>query len=134
MLQREGTDLTQDGQCRATSGHWTSPYDGVTADSAAQLDIDHVVPLKEAWRSGASEWSTEDRRAFANDLTHSQLIAVSARSNRSKGDKDPASWQPPAGQLPMHLRPRLGLGKHVYGLTVDPAERSALDGMLATCA
>ncbi|WP_435853827.1 GmrSD restriction endonuclease domain-containing protein [Streptomyces sparsogenes] len=56
-------------------------------DAAGQLDIDHVVPLKEARRSGAAAWTTEDRKAFANDLVHSQLIAVSARSNRSKAER-----------------------------------------------
>ncbi|MEU8480987.1 HNH endonuclease family protein [Streptomyces hygroscopicus] len=134
VLQRDGGGVTQDSQCRATSGRWVSPYDGVAAETAAQFDIDHVVPLKEAWRSGASAWSTEDRRAFANDLTHSQLVAVSARSNRSKADKDPANWQPPlAGYRCAYGRAWVSV-KHVYGLTVDPAERSALDGMLATCA
>lgn len=133
VLQRDGTDIAQDDQCRAVSGHWVSPYDGVTADAAAQLDVDHVVPLKEAWRSGASQWGTEDRRAFANDLTHSQLVAVSARSNRSKSDKDPASWQPPlAGYRCTYSRAWISV-KYVYGLTVDTDEHSALEGMLATC-
>lgn len=77
VLQRDGTDVTQDDECRAVSGQWVSSYDGVTADVAGQFDIDHVVPLKEAWRSGAAEWSTEDRRAFANDLVHSQLVSAS---------------------------------------------------------
>ncbi|WP_432278394.1 HNH endonuclease family protein [Nocardia carnea] len=55
----------------------------------------HVVALAEAWRSGASEWSAERREEFANDLTNPQLIAVTASSNRSKGDQDPADWMPP---------------------------------------
>ncbi|MET8183770.1 HNH endonuclease family protein [Streptomyces sp. NPDC005336] len=134
VLQRDGTDVTQDDQCRAMSGHWVSPYDGVTADAAGQLDIDHVVPLKEAWRSGASGWSTEYRRSFANDLTHSQLVAVSARSNRAKGDKDPARWQPPLASYHCTYSRAWTSVKHVYGLTIDTAERSALEGMLATCA
>ena len=76
-------------------GTWYSECDGKTITSACGIDIDHVVPLKEAWRSGASEWSTPERRAFANDLTDSQLIAVSAGSNRGKGNKDPGNWKPP---------------------------------------
>ncbi|WP_443072911.1 HNH endonuclease family protein [Streptomyces sp. S465] len=101
------------------------------ADAAAQFDIDHVVPLKEAWRSGAAAWTTQDRRAFANDLTHSQLVAV---SNRSKAEKDPANWQPPLADYRCTYSRAWISVKHAYGLTVDPAERSALDGMLATCA
>ncbi|MEU1789105.1 HNH endonuclease family protein [Streptomyces sparsogenes] len=134
VLQRDGTDVSQDDQCRAISGHWVSPYDGVAAEAAGQLDIDHVVPLKEAWRSGAAVWTTEDRKAFANDLMHSQLVAVSARSNRSKADKDPAHWQPPlAGYRCIYGRAWISV-KHMYDLAVDPAERSALEGMLDTCA
>ncbi|WP_371094995.1 hypothetical protein [Streptomyces sanglieri] len=49
--------VVQDDQCRAASGTWYSEYDGLTIDSASRIDIDHVVPLKEAWRSGASQWS-----------------------------------------------------------------------------
>ncbi|MFD0343627.1 DUF1524 domain-containing protein [Streptomyces sp. NPDC127117] len=90
-LQRDGQNVVQDDQCRAVSGTWYSEYDGLTIDSVSRIDIDHVVPLKEAWRSGASEWTTPERRAFANDLVHSQLIAVSAGSNRAKGDKDPGN-------------------------------------------
>ncbi|MFG2586272.1 hypothetical protein [Streptomyces malaysiensis] len=51
----------------------------MTVDAAAQLDIDDVVPLKDAWRSGASEWSTEGHRAFANGLAQSQRVTVFAR-------------------------------------------------------
>ncbi|MEU8727576.1 HNH endonuclease family protein [Streptomyces antimycoticus] len=133
VLAWDGEDVAQDGQCRATAGHWVSPYDGVTADAAAQLDVDHVVPLKEAWRSGAAEWSTQDRRVFANDLVHSQLVAVSARSNRAKADKDPARWQPPLADYRCTYGRAWVSVKHVYGLTIDTAERSALESMLATC-
>ncbi|MER6145439.1 HNH endonuclease family protein [Streptomyces sparsogenes] len=134
VLQRDGEGVTQDDQCRAVSGQWVSPYDGVAVDTAGQLDIDHVVPLKEAWRSGAAAWTTEDRKAFANDLVHSQLVAVSARSNRSKADKDPANWQPPLASYRCTYGRAWISVKHVYGLAVDPAERSALVGMLDTCA
>ncbi|KAK1177948.1 HNH endonuclease family protein [Streptomyces sp. NBS 14/10] len=133
VLQRDGTDVTQDDQCRAASGHWVSPYDGVAVDAAAQLDIDHVVPLKEAWRSGASEWSTKDRRAFANDLTHSQLIAVSARSNRAKGDKDPARWRPDLDSYHCTYARAWVSVKFEYGLTANQEEHDALVSMLDTC-
>src|SRR5205085_10550088 len=62
---------------------------------ASDLDVDHMVPLAEAWDSGARTWSTARRTAYANDLTDPRsLIAVSAGSNRSKGDQDPAEWTP----------------------------------------
>ncbi len=58
------------------------------------IDIDIIVPRAEAWRSGAADWTTDERKAFANDVNYSQLIAVSASSNRSKGDGDPSTWLP----------------------------------------
>jgi hypothetical protein len=81
VLARDGQDVKQDEKCRAISGTWFSEYDGTTFHAAAQFDIDHVVPLANAWRSGADAWTTPQRRAFANDLVHAQLIAVSASSN-----------------------------------------------------
>ncbi|WP_371129724.1 DUF1524 domain-containing protein [Streptomyces sp. 2231.1] len=57
-------------------------YDGKILTASGQLDIDHIVPLANGWRSGADEWTTAKRRQFANDLTDPQLIAVSASSNR----------------------------------------------------
>lgn len=133
VLQRDGQDVVQDGQCRATGGTWYSEYDGKTITSASGIDIDHVVPLKEAWRSGASGWATPERRAFANDVTHSQLIAVSSGSNRSKSDKDPGNWKPPLESYwCVYSRAWISV-KSVYHLTANPAEVAALDQMLNTC-
>jgi hypothetical protein len=83
-------------KCALTGGKWRSPYDGKSTTKASDLDIDHVVPLAEAWRSGAWAWSATKRQAFANDLDESKaLVAVSLRVNRSKGDKDVFAWLPP---------------------------------------
>lgn len=82
--------------CKVVAGRWVSPYDGVVHDDPSDLDIDHLVPLKEAWDSGAWAWPASTRRAFANDLSDPRpLIAVTAAVNRSKGDKDPSNWLPP---------------------------------------
>ena len=82
--------------CSLTGGEWVSPYDGVVVTNASDLDIDHMVPLAEAWDSGASAWTSQRRQDYANDLgVPWSLIAVTASSNRSKGDKDPAEWLPP---------------------------------------
>ena len=100
-----------DSACAATSGSWYSAYDGATWTAASDVDIDHLVPLAEAWDSGASGWTTAQRQAFANDLTRPQLIAVTDNVNQSKGDQDPAEWMPLAHRVPLHLRPRLGPGE-----------------------
>ncbi|MFI5868505.1 DUF1524 domain-containing protein [Streptomyces sp. NPDC051546] len=78
------------------SGIWVSVYDGVTITEAGKLDIDHTVPLANAWRSGAGKWTAQRRKEFANDLTRPQLLAVSTATNRAKGDQGPEDWQPPA--------------------------------------
>ena len=72
-------------KCILTGGKWLSAYDGMSYTKDASLDIDHVVPLAEAWRSGAWAWTSKQRQDFANDLTDSRvLIAVTASANRSK--------------------------------------------------
>lgn len=62
-----------------TSGSWYSVYDGATWTAASDVDIDHLVPLKEAWVSGARSWTTAQREALANDITRPQLLAVTVR-------------------------------------------------------
>ncbi|MGW4696650.1 HNH endonuclease family protein [Kitasatospora cineracea] len=133
VLARDGVDVVQDGQCRAIAGTWTSVYDDKVLTAASQVDIDHMVPLAAAWRSGADGWDTAKRKAFANDLEHSQLVAVSAASNRSKADKSPDAWRPPAlGYWCTYSRAWTDI-KHVYGLSVTEQEKAALNEMLDTC-
>jgi len=82
--------------CRVITGDWLSTYDGKSETDPSELDIDHVVALKEAWDSGAWAWPPTRRTAFANDLSDRRsLLAVTASSNRAKGDKDPTNWLPP---------------------------------------
>jgi hypothetical protein len=133
VLKRDGDGVTTDSECRATGGSWTSPYDGATWTDPSDIDIDHMVPLAEAWRSGASAWTTARRRAFANDLDSSQLWAVTDNVNQAKGDKDPAKWTPPSASFNcVYARSWIDV-KYRYGLTVDSAEKSALGRLLAAC-
>lgn len=133
VLARDGRNVRRDAACRAVSGSWTSVYDGRTFTKAAGLDIDHTVPLANAWRSGANTWTQEKREAFANDLVHPQLLAVSAVSNRSKGDQGPDEWQPPARMYWCAYARSWTSVKSVYGLTVTKAEKTSLVRMLDTC-
>ncbi|MFE0191528.1 HNH endonuclease family protein [Streptomyces sp. NPDC058989] len=134
VLKRDGQNVTQDDQCRAVSGSWHSLYDDKTLTSASQVDIDHMVPLANAWRSGADDWTTARRKQFANDLQHSQLIAVSAASNRSKGDQSPDQWTPPShGYWCTYARAWTDV-KHIYQLSVTQPEADRLASMLDTCA
>jgi hypothetical protein len=133
VLRRDGQDVVNDSECRATAGNWYSPYDGKTLTSAAMVDIDHMVPLANAWRSGADTWDTAKRRAFANDLTNSQLIAVSAASNRAKGDQSPDQWKPPRATYWCTYARAWTQVKQIYALSVTPAEHDTLIQMLDTC-
>lgn len=120
--------------CRLFGGAWSSLYDGVQTTDSSTFDIDHVVPLAEAWDSGASGWPTERRTRFANDLDVPwALVAVSAASNRSKGDRDPADWLPPlAGVRCEYLTMWLDV-KLRWDLAIDPRERSAIAAFDPTC-
>ncbi|MGW7451816.1 GmrSD restriction endonuclease domain-containing protein [Streptomyces sp. NPDC054787] len=133
VLERDGKDVTRDGECRAVSGTWKSLYDGVVVTEAAKMDIDHVVPLAEGWRSGAAGWDAARRKAFANDMTHPQLLAVTAASNRSKGDQSPDLWQPPDKSSWCQYGRAWTTVKSVYGLTVTEPEKKMLTTMLDTC-
>lgn len=116
-----------------TGGGWLSVYDGYSTPDAGELDIDHMVPLAEAWRSGAAGWDGPRRLAFANDLDHpGSLIAVTAATNRAKGDRDPASWQPPnldswCGYVTDWVNTKLR-----WGLSADTAEVAALTNIVTS--
>ena len=133
VLKRDGTGVVVNSSCAPTSGSWRSPYDGATWTNASDIDIDHMVPLKEAWRSGAWAWTTAQRQAYANDLGGPELWAVTDNVNQAKGDQDPASWQPSLSSFRCTYARAWIQVKWFYHLTVDSAEKSALGGMLATC-
>ncbi|MFB6723024.1 HNH endonuclease family protein [Kribbella sp. NPDC056345] len=133
VLKRDGTGVTVDSQCEPTGGRWYSVYDAVWVTDDSTIDIDHIVPLSEAWKSGASGWTTAKREQFANDLSIAQLIAVTASSNRSKGDKDPSAWKPTNASVHCVYAREWIWVKHTYGLSLQSAEKTALQGMLATC-
>ncbi|KAF9554242.1 hypothetical protein CPC08DRAFT_195992 [Agrocybe pediades] len=133
VLKRDGSSVVVGSNCAATSGNWVSPYDNIATTLASDLDIDHVVPLKEAWASGARTWTNATREAFANDLTRPQLIAVTDSLNQAKGDKDPAEWMPPlASYKCTYVRAWIQV-KYYYKLSVDSAEKTALTNYLASC-
>jgi len=91
-----------------------------------------LVPLSEAWRSGAWKWSPAQREAFANDLTDPRaLIAVTASLNRQKSDQDPSTWLPPENKC-TYVSNWIAI-KVRYSLTVDQAEASALTSLVASC-
>ncbi|KAL2865059.1 HNH endonuclease family protein [Aspergillus lucknowensis] len=133
VLIRDGSDVETGSGCSIESGTWHSEYDGEDWTETGDVDIDHVVPLANAWRSGASEWTTDERQAFANDLDNPQLLAVTDNVNQEKGDAGPEEWLPPLDSYYCTYGKMWTAIKYTYGLTVTDAEKSALEDLLATC-
>ena len=133
VLKRDGTGVVASSSCKITKGSWFSPYDRRTVTDPAGIDIDHVVPLANAWRTGAAGWNDQKRGDFANDLTRPELIAVTASVNRSKGDQDPSQWRPPSHQFWCEYAQRWISVKAGWQLFVTIDEKTALQLMLETC-
>ncbi len=135
LIAESTTPITPGAGCSLTGGSWLSPYDGETWTSPSDVDIDHLVPLKDAWISGAWSWTPAQRTQYANDLdVPYALIAVTDNVNQSKGDRDPAQWMPPAAGFDCEYAIDWVLVKYRWSLTADPAERAALASQLSgTC-
>ncbi|KAF3908136.1 hypothetical protein ABW21_db0209586 [Orbilia brochopaga] len=133
VLKRDGTNVVTNAKCAATSGTWVCPYTGITYTKSSDIDIDHMVPLKNAWISGAADWTTAKRGDFANDLEHPQLWAVKDTVNQGKSDSSPDQWKPPLESFHCTYARAWVEVKSIWALTVTEAEKSALGGMLSKC-
>ena len=132
------------------TGQWRSYYDGAVWTLASDVDIDHMIPLSEAWDSGAQLWTPEQRRDFANDLGYAaSLVAVTDNVNQSKGDRDPAEltrppaewtgnlaeWMPPAPEATCRYIGDWVAVKYRWSLSVDQTEADVINGLLSgSCA
>jgi hypothetical protein len=111
--------------CDIQRGTWVSYYDRVVVRDSSALDIDHLVPLAEAWDSGAKRWNADTRKRYANDLGDARtLVAVTASTNRSKGDRDPADWLPQYSKC-KYVRQWVAV-KTRWSLSVNRAEKRVL--------
>lgn len=121
-------------QCRVEFGEWTGPYTGTTITNPGDLDVDHMVPLANAHKSGGWRWSADRKRAYANSLEYpGHLIATTARANRSKGAKGPEEWRPPdSGYWCQYATDWITI-KQEWGLTATAREADALKDMAQSC-
>jgi hypothetical protein len=134
LIAESTSTVTVGASCALGGGAWSSAYDSLLFSDPAKLDIDHFVPLAEAWDSGAYAWDAARRERFANDLGDARsLIAVSAASNRSKSDQDPAEWLPPEEGYRCTYASTWIAVKARWGLAVDGVERAALESLLGGC-
>ena len=117
--------------CLVISGTWLGAYTNTSFNKTSQLDIDHIVPLKEAHISGASKWENKDKNQFFNDLDN--LIPVSRSANRSKGSKDPGTWLPANKAFHCAYIQKWVAIKKKYDLDYDAKEQDAINNILKDC-
>lgn len=130
-LARDGRGVRVDEDCSMVSGRWLDPYTGATLRDSGDVDIDHFVPLANAWRSGAADWGARDREAYANDP--GVLLSADDGANQAKGDKSPEAWRPPnRAYWCEYSRRWIGI-KRDWDLSVTGAEKTAIRDMLSTC-
>lgn len=120
--------------CTVATGQWTDPWSGFTSTLASDFQIDHLVPLANAWRSGAAGWDGSRREAFAQNLDEpDELNALHGPVNTAKSDKTPDQWKPPLEQSWCRYATAWIRIKATWGLTVTAREKSALASMLERC-
>ncbi|MFD8376916.1 HNH endonuclease family protein [Streptomyces sp. NPDC059688] len=134
VLARDGKDVQdKPSSCQPESGSWYSAYDDTTVTEVSKATIDHMVPLAEAWRSGADTWTADQRKDFGNDLKDPQLLIASESSNTSKSDSGPADWKPTNHAFWCVYAKDYTHIKSVWKLTTTDQEKTALSSMLDTC-
>lgn len=131
LMLESSLSTTRNSYCTIQSGRWVSFVDGRIWTDPGEVQIDHLVPLSEAWASGARSWSSTRLIRFGNDLGYAwSLNAITGSLNASKGDGDPAEWLPPLASARCSYVIRWMKVKFRWGLSIDSAERSALVRLL----
>ncbi|MFC0455437.1 HNH endonuclease family protein [Arthrobacter liuii] len=123
--------------CVVASGTLADKYTGTTInfvrgrDSSSDIQIDHIVPLSDAWQKGAQQLTADQRKELANDPLN--LMAADGPTNSAKGDKDAATWLPPNKAFRCEYVERQTAVKAEYSLWVTPAEHDAIVDILKGC-
>ncbi|NUT37694.1 MAG: HNH endonuclease [Hamadaea sp.] len=137
VLRRDltGARLGDRNPCVVLSGVLHDPYTGkllpYDRSRASEIEIDHVVAVAAAWRSGAWAWTQQRRQEFANDIDN--LMAADKTTNQDKRSQTPDNWKPPRRESWCGYARRYVTAKTRYALSVTPTEAKALGEMLATC-
>jgi len=140
ILRRDLIDITvksATSPCKVLTGVLDDPYTGQTIafqrgkDTSDVVQIDHIVPLSNAWQTGAQLWDEFKRRDFANDPRN--LQATDGPTNQAKGDGDVATWLPPNKSYRCAYVARIVTVKAIYGLWVTPPEHDAMERILSNC-
>jgi hypothetical protein len=126
--------FTSARNCTVRTGRWVDPWSGAVATAARDFQVDHTVPLGNAWRSGAWSWTRARRVAYANDLADADhLVPILGHENEAKGDDGPENWRPPDRLSWCRYALDWDHVKATWHLTATAAEWAALREMSATC-
>lgn len=138
ILARDLTDIEIDADgCKILSGTLQDPYSGETINfergqsTSSKVQIDHVVPLADAWKAGAWQWDDWQRLEFANDTLN--LVAVSGSLNSQKGAQTADEWLPPNEDFQCTYAIAQINVKTKWDLSVTESEQQALAKVLSTC-
>lgn len=143
LILKEQSQVPTGQRCPVKTGKWIDAYTGKPVTSARAVQIDHMIPEKEAWVSGANEWSPELWRAFTNDREHGELVVAGSRLNGQKSDSSPDEWQVPKGHAgqcaytAQYLRVAAHWNKEAQregnDLSIDPKQKAAHQTQLDHC-
>lgn len=135
ILYRDLTDIRLEGGCTIVAGVLNDPYTGkrieYSKSNPSAVQIDHVVPLSDAWQKGAQDLTPQARRQFANDPL--ELLAVDGPANQAKGDSDAAAWLPSNKRFRCEYIERQIKVKRTYGLWVSVPEKQAMQKVIGSC-
>lgn len=141
ILLRDLTDVSMsldDPTCTVASGTLSDPYTGTTIDftrgktTSSAIQIDHVIPLAMAWTGGASDWSAEEREAFANDPNN--LVATDGPTNSAKSDQGPGEWMPGNESYHCTYVAHVTALATEYDIAITQADQDAIVEIAGTCA
>lgn len=118
-------------RCVVENGLWQDPYTGEEVTSSRKIQIDHIVPLKNAYVSGAWRWDYKTRCLYANYMGYeNHLISSGSHENMSKGDRGPEKYLPPnTAYRCQYVRNWLTV-KLIWQLTLNPDEVQAIHSVV----
>lgn len=118
-------EFANNKKCSVLKGKWKDFYYPAVHYNAKDVDIDHLVPLFEAHKSGGAAWSRDKKRKFANDPEN--LVITSQKANRQKGANTLKTWLPVNLSYACKYYKQWMYIKKKYELSISPEELAAVD-------
>lgn len=117
--------------CVVEKGRWLDPYTGEYRTRAADIQIDHFVPLKNSYISGGWKWEPLKKCMYANFISNDfHLASVDGHENMSKGDSTPENYMPPNEEFTCDYLKRWLKIKLIWSLAMQPGEAEAIDQII----